>query len=316
MRAAPSSFFLLFAAACSAAEPSPPGSSLAQAPAAAGDDAGAPDASDPMDDAQAPADRRSAGCGKAPPIAPGGIAPSTLTAAGKTRSFHVSAPSGYDRARAYPIVFVHHGAGDDAPETQRDWFVDEAAAPAVYVYPQALPRTRKDGSGGSIPRWDVDGDEDLRFFDAMLEELSNEWCIDRARVFASGFSSGGNFAQQLGCLRSEALRAFATVAGPGPFTTKCGGKVGIWMTHDTDDDALPVSGARGSRDFWAEHNACGASWTKDPALPAECKTNAGCPAAAPTVYCESSGVGHDVPAFASKAIARFFSSFDGGGKAR
>ena len=231
-------------------------------------------------------------------------------AAGKSRTFTVSIPERYDPAHAYALVVVHHGAGDTDAASMRDWFVEEKAFEAVYVYPQALPRTRADGSGDDIPRWDLDGNEDLSFFDALVTDVLASSCVDTKRVFASGFSSGGNFAQQLGCLRANTLRAFATVAGPGPFTDKCGGPMPAWMTHDVDDDALPVEGARESRDFWAAHDSCGTTtWSKASMLPSDCTTNTGCPASTPIVYCETKGVGHDMPSFAPKAIATFFDSF-------
>lgn len=317
MRPAPLASFFLFAAAASAACSSASSSSaptpapvLAEADAGGGDD-GAPPPTAPTPDAGAPTkERRSAGCGRPAPAGTGDVVARTITAGGKTRTFHVSAPNGYDPSHAYALVFVLHGAGDTSPESMRDYFSDEKAASGIYVYPQALPRTRKDGSGGNIPRWDVDGAEDLVFFDAMVAELGKSYCVDNARILASGFSSGGNFAQQLGCVRASTLRGFATVAGPGPFTTKCGGHVATWMTHDVDDDALSIEGARDSRDFWAEHNACGTTWSPSAKLDAACKANAGCAAATPMVYCETKGVGHDIPPFAPAEIARFFASLD------
>jgi polyhydroxybutyrate depolymerase len=254
--------------------------------------------------------RRSAGCGGATPAASGQMVAGTVNASARTRTFHVTTPEVYDTTKAYALVLVLHGAGDTSPETMNEWFVAPDYPSAIYVYPQALPRTRKDGSGGNIPRWDLDGSEDLAFYDSLVDRLEGAYCVDTARVFAAGFSSGGNFAQQLGCLRSASLRGFAAVAGPGPFTTKCGGAIAAWMTHDVDDKALSVEGARDSRDFWAGHDACGAKWSPSAKLPPACTTNTGCAAATPLVYCETKGIGHEVPPFASKAIGEFFASLD------
>lgn len=291
--------------------PATPVVAEAPAPAPGGDDAGGVPSESSRDAAPAAPPRRSAGCGR--PIGDaraGEIAEQTIVAARKSRTIHVALPAAYDAEHAYALVFVLHGAGDTSPADMQTWFpVAASFTDAIYVYPQALPRTRSDGTGDDVPRWDLDGDEDLALYDATLASLSDALCIDRARVLAAGFSSGGNFAQQLGCLRSQTLRAFATVAGPGPFTTKCGGPMPVWMTHDVDDDALPVQGARDSRDFWASHDACGGTFGASASLPPACTTNPGCPAATPLVYCETKGVGHDVPPFAPKAIADFFASF-------
>ncbi|HQY63215.1 MAG: hypothetical protein IPF92_01925 [Myxococcales bacterium] len=291
-------FALAFAlVACSSPSTAP---TPVEAPAVA---ASAPDAGP---DTEAPAPPPSPGCGIVPPRT-GLLAKQTLSVSGKARELYVSLPATYQPARGYPVVLVFHGASDTRPEAQREWFgVEKAAPPAIFVYPQALPRTRADGTGGSVTRWDLDGDEDLGFVDAILAELSATYCVEPNLAFATGFSSGGNFAQQLGCKRRSALRAIGAVSGPGPFSTKCDGPLAVWMTHDVDDNALPVAGARSSRDFWIKKNGCGAELVQEPQ--AECKRAVGCPADAPVIYCESKGVGHAVAGYAPKAVADFFAT--------
>ncbi len=98
----------------------------------------------------------------------------------------------------------------------------------------------------------------------------------------------------------------AVVAGPGPFVDTCGGAVPAWMTHDVNDDTLPVKDARDSRDFWAAQNGCGkATWAEVAGRP-ECNRNTACGAGNAVDYCETTGVGHDIPKFATSAIAEFF----------
>ena len=291
-------------AACSSTGDGSPAAVAPEAPAPEAD-ASAPgaDASPADAGADAAVDPRTPGCGKAAPFT-GAVKKLSLTAKGKAREYHVSIPSAYSPTEPHALVFMLHGATDTDPASMKDWFpVEGNVARAVGVYPQALPRTRADGSGDRVTRWDLDGDEDLAFFDAMLASLGDSLCLDRRNVFVSGFSSGGNFAHQLACLRQKNVGAAAPVAGPGPFVTTCNGPVPMWMTHDVNDDALPVSGARSARDFWLRQNGCTATWSQD--APAQCQ-KAACPAGAPLVYCESSGVGHDVPAYAAKAIGAFF----------
>ncbi len=246
---------------------------------------------------------RSSGCNASPTVKLGAMTKRTLDA----RTYHIAVPSAYDAAAAVPLVFVFHGAGDTEPETMHEWFPVSAGMPsAIFVYPQALPRTRSDGTGGNIPRWDLSGEEDLALFDAIVADVGGSLCVDLTRIFTTGYSSGGNFSQNLACLRQETLRAFAVVAGPGPFAATCQGALAAWMTHDVNDDALPISGARSSRDFWSKTNGC-SSWTNEPL--ADCKRATSCTSNQPIVYCETNGVGHNVPSFAATAIAQFFASF-------
>jgi poly(3-hydroxybutyrate) depolymerase len=258
-------------------------------------DAGTPDASSP-------------GCGKTP-AGVGQLTALQVTSGGKTRDYHLSVPADYDAGTRYPLVFVFHGAGDTNPENMKDWFPIESSMgrSAIGVYPQALNRTHADGSGGDIPRWDLDGDEDLHFFDAMLAAIGGAMCVDQSKVFATGFSSGGNFSHQLGCLRQTSLRAVAPVEGPGPFVTTCDGPIAIWMTHDVNDDVLPIADARSARDFWADVDGCGKTWTKDPTNEL-CQINASCKQSTSVVYCETTGVGHNVADFAPAAVGEFFAA--------
>ncbi len=266
----------------------------------------APDAASPVGASDA-STTGSPGCGTAPDGK--GLRPKrTVISREKTREYFVSVSPDYDPGREHPVVLVFHGATDTRPEAMRDWFpVEKYAPPSIFVYPQALVRTRPDGTGGSVTRWDVDGEEDLAFVDALLEELGKAYCLRSGDAYATGFSSGGNFSQQLGCKRRAAVRAIAPVAGPGPFTKTCDAPLAVWMTHDTDDTSLPISGARTSRDFWIKANQCSGELL--PVPQAECKRALGCPDDAPVVYCESSGVGHAVPGYAPRRIAEFFATW-------
>jgi poly(3-hydroxybutyrate) depolymerase len=109
------------------------------------------------------------------------------------RTFHVWTPSSYDGTRALPVVFAVHGMGSDGRGFQRwfkmETFVDDAA---IVVYPDSQKAL-----------WDVHGDNDLAFFDAMIDGLGGAYCIDRSRVFAIGFSYGGKMVHHLGCKRTE-----------------------------------------------------------------------------------------------------------------
>ena len=305
--AAAASLALVLASGCSGSETSSPAApapttNAAQVPE---DDAGATDRAD----AAPTPDPGTKGCAIAPKAA-GTFAARTLSAAGKTRTYHLAVPASAQPKQALPLVFVLHGATDTAPENMRDWFGVEGkiTTPSLAVYPLALERTRADGSGGLVTRWDLSGNEDLAFFDAMLAEIEADYCVDRAHVFVTGFSSGGNFSQHLACERQRDVKGMAVVAGPGPFSDACGGAVPAWMTHDKNDDALPVADARSSRDFWAAQNGCKtASWAAVSGRP-ECQRNTSCPAGEPLVYCETSGVGHDVPSFAVDEIGTFFSA--------
>ena len=60
---------------------------------------------------------------------------------------------------------------------------------------------------------------DMPFFDAMLAQMSADYCVDPARIFVAGQSYGGLMTNAVGCLRGDVVRAIAVVAGSGPQNT-------------------------------------------------------------------------------------------------
>lgn len=85
---------------------------------------------------------------------------------------------------------------------------------AIVVYPQALntPGMTSDLEGkkpGWQPRPGMEGDRDVKFFDAMLATLKQQYKVDDHRLYVAGFSSGGAFTYILWLMRGAEIRAVA-----------------------------------------------------------------------------------------------------------
>jgi len=80
--------------------------------------------------------------------------------------------------------------------------------PASFLY---NPTVWNDGSdrGGNAVR----ASDDVGMIDALIEELTKRYPIDRRRIYATGFSSGASMVQRLGIERAKVLAAIAPVAG-------------------------------------------------------------------------------------------------------
>jgi poly(3-hydroxybutyrate) depolymerase len=53
---------------------------------------------------------------------------------------------------------------------------------------------------------------DVAYFESMLDSIERDQCIDRGRVFVTGFSMGGYMSNPLGCQLGRAkLRAIARI---------------------------------------------------------------------------------------------------------
>jgi poly(3-hydroxybutyrate) depolymerase len=234
----------------------------------------------------------SSGCGTEP--APEGDG--SIEVDGMGRTYIVELPAGYDQNAAYPLILGFHGAGLDAQGFRGYFDLGTAAGDeAIVAYLDAL---------GNPTGWQYN--RDIPFAEAVLMQLKSQYCIDEARVFATGHSSGGYFTNALGCRLGDQLRAIAPVSGGAAVRTMCEGMPAAWIAHGASDNIVPTSEGQGARDFWAEHNGCDTSMST-PVDPSPCVAYSGCSANAPVHYCEYEGQ-HGPPMFAVEALWTFFRS--------
>jgi polyhydroxybutyrate depolymerase len=219
---------------------------------------------------------------------------SKINVQNQDRTYHLRIPSSYDPNRAYPIIFLWHGAGGNGLSGGLN-IEYSAGNDAIIV-----------SADGLNSFWQVHTNSlDLRLFDSLLETISSQYCIDNKRIFSYGFSIGGSFSNLLACERSDMLRASAAVAS-GLFSNNCKGKVATWLLHDADDDAVPIAKGKAARDRALASNGCSTN-TIDEGN--GCVRYTGCDAA-PVVWCESKGLGHNIRGdYAPAQVWKFFQSF-------
>jgi polyhydroxybutyrate depolymerase len=249
---------------------------------------------------------RSQGCGRAAEFESG---TQTIDVGGLSRSFILDLPTGYQSSKAYPLLFGFHGRGFSATEFRSASYgnlLSVAGRAAIVVHPDAA------GDADAERYWETENDQDVLFFDAMLDALTEGLCVDEARVFAAGHSSGGYFTNVLGCQRGDVLRAIAPVAGGGPFGTgggapSCERPLSAWIAHAEDDQTVPFPNGEGSRDYWLESDDCSDS-SFESVDPNPCVAYDGCARGLAVRWCVYDG-GHDWPSFATQGIWEFFASF-------
>jgi poly(3-hydroxybutyrate) depolymerase len=238
----------------------------------------------------------SPGCGQASPLSSG---EQSIEVGGVTRTYVLDVPAGYDGTAPQPLVFAFHGATTSGEFFRSRFYgnlLSTMADQAILVHPDAL---------GEPTAWD--NTADVPFFDALLEQLSADLCVDSERVFATGHSSGGFFTNTLGCQRGDVLRAIAPVSAGGPFRFGgggCTGEVAVWIAHAENDETVAFQNGVDSRDRWLEANGC--STDTAPAEPAPCLEYTGCDAGLPVRWCIYDD-GHNWPEFGPEGIWGFFS---------
>jgi poly(3-hydroxybutyrate) depolymerase len=169
----------------------------------------------------------------------------TRTTAGG-RTFHVWGPASYDEKRAYPVVVMFHGWYSKGRSLEK-WFKmeDHVEGAAFTVYPDSRTAT-----------WDFAGTEDTDFTAEVLDAVAEEWCVDRARVMAFGFSYGGRFVHHLGCKRPDLVRAIAAGGGSWDKEDGCKSAVPVLVIHRSEDPTMLIAGGIEAAKRWAKVDGC------------------------------------------------------------
>ncbi|MFF9001141.1 cellulose binding domain-containing protein [Streptomyces achromogenes] len=235
--------------------------------------------------APAAAAASSPGCGKAPTLTSGTY---TIQSGGKNRSFILRVPDGYDRNRAYRLVFGFHWLGGTSTDVATGRTVDPgtwayyglqrlADNSAVFVAPQGLDNG-----------WANTGGEDITFVDDMIRRIEADLCVDQTQRFALGFSYGAAMSYSLACSRATVFRAVAVQSGG--VLSGCGDgtrPIAYLGVHGLRDNVLGISGGRAMRDRFVRNNGCTPQNPPEPAqgsLTHRITAYSGCSAGHPVVW--------------------------------
>jgi len=167
---------------------------------------------------------------------------------GEPREFIVYVPEHAAAPAGRPLVFMFHGTSGDGARFLRHsgWREQADATGIVAVFPTGL-RYRIVASGRRVTKWNDGGLEaqidpagrppadDVGFVDAMLADLRARLPLDTARLYASGFSNGGEFTARLAAERSDVFAAAGFSAG------------GLDHVH-VPDRPIPMALTLGTRD--------------------------------------------------------------------
>ena len=208
-----------------------------------GDPDGSPTQGGPATSTPTPTARgvESAGCNEG--VSPGSRSES-FAHDGIERSYDIVVPE-TAQGVAMPLVLSFPGFTNPS-EDQAERSGLAARAPAdgfVAVFPQGSDFEETTPSYFNLETVDDPSLADDVGFTAeyLLDRLEADLCIDRSRIFLSGFSNGGAFAATLGCALNDRVAAIAAVAGVH-LLPDCGGRpMPIIITHGTADDIVLLS---------------------------------------------------------------------------
>jgi polyhydroxybutyrate depolymerase len=228
----------------------------------------------------------------------------------RTGAFIVSVPSGYDPQRRYPLGFAFHGRNRnhvDCQKTDCTGIQSVIGEQAVLVYPQSMREPIDSQQGGW--EWPTERDDNVRLFEAVWAEIERDFCIDDQRVFLTGTSSGGTFANLLGCRYAKRLLAVAPISGGWTDPAACAESSAALVIHGIDDPHVPIARGELARDSYQQRSSCSATSlpsanemhaavrqardAKPSIETVKCVDYQGCSAKKPLRWCEHSYGGYD-----------------------
>jgi poly(3-hydroxybutyrate) depolymerase len=229
---------------------------------------------------------RSSGCDKTRTLVDGTL---SLQSGGKTRKYILKTPSPYDKTQAHRLVVAYAESGSSAQSVAtRNYFTMATydTKNTIFVAPDA------ENGAGSWAKTDVD------FTDAILAQVEGDLCIDKTRIFATGFSFGGAMSIAIACTRADVFRGVAFFSGAdltGSCPTTLTKPIAYYASQASGDASgtpTPTSGRTKQAEF-AKVNGC----TAEPnaiVFPATgqahtCTVYKNCSAGHPTVYCVFDG---------------------------
>ena len=230
---------------------------------------------------------QSAGCGRTRTLQNGTI---TIMFNNASRKYILRVPDGYNNNQPHRLVFAYAESGASAMSVAtRNYFTMatlDTGKTTIFAAPDAA------NGMGSWSRSDVE------LTDAILAQLEGDLCIDKTRLFATGFSFGGAMSLALACQRADVFRGVAFFSG-ADLTGSCTGTLtkpiayyASQASEDSTGDPMPTSGRVKQAQF-AEVNGCTPepSATTFPAAgqPHTCTIYKGCSVGHPTVYCVFNG---------------------------
>ena len=170
-----------------------------------------------------------------------------ITVDGTKRNYLVYVPRNLGEKR--PLLISCHGMNQDAAYQKGMLQIESVADTAkfVTVFPNGIDRS-----------WDLSGNRDLHFMEALIDKMVERYDIDRNRVYLSGFSMGGMFTYFAINRMADVFAAFAPISGyplwGANFTSSR--PVPIIHTHGTSDDVVNFSGVSSVLAGWVKRNGC------------------------------------------------------------
>ena len=187
---------------------------------------------------------------------------------GLDREYILHVPSSYSGNLPVPLVFNFHGGSGTATGQRYLSKMDQVADTAGFIvaYPQGSylngisywnSMIATEGSKGTA--------DDIGFISFLIDDISSNYNIDLEKVYACGYSNGGDISISLACYLSSKISAAAPVSGLMSLESDslCQPResTGIFLINGTADNSRPYNGINdyylsvdSALHYWSNHH--------------------------------------------------------------
>jgi polyhydroxybutyrate depolymerase len=221
-----------------------------------------------------------------------------LTLNGRDYTLHIGSSVNTDQPS--PLVFSLHGLtmSPSLMEMMARWDPVADREGLIIARPAGV---------GSMNGWDLTGSADFDLMQAIIEDVDGRACVDRKRIYATGFSHGGYMSFAIACRLGDIFAAVGPNAGAGSVRSTCTDRpVPVFAFHGDADGTVSYSSGSSAVQAWVQHNGCTGSPVSFSVGSARCEHWNSCDAGGDVKFCTIPGLGHSYYSGATEALWEFF----------
>ena len=126
------------------------------------------------------------------------------------REFRISVPSS-EAGTKLPLIIAFHGGGGAEEDFQQQNEFDQLGEQEKFIMAYAIA---EDGRTSAEGEWFLNtaatSFEDNDFAEAIVDNLSSQYCIDQDRLYGIGYSLGSMFTYEIACQLNHRFAAVAS----------------------------------------------------------------------------------------------------------